>query len=190
MEPELQSSFIPKRALERPEPNRRQPLNLLLVIALVIAFISAALWGGAFFYRGLLTKQVEGLRASVEKERQNLDQATIQLFQRVDRKLKVAKELLVAHAELVPVFRMLEELTLPSVQYTNFSFGNRAINLDGRASSYEDIALQTQEFARDQRRIESFIFSDLNLSESGQVTFKLTIVPEPGLTVYSPTASR
>src|SRR3989344_1353848 len=185
MEPQMPTSFIPKRVMDRPERPGARPVGLLLIIAVLILVISLALWVGTYFYRGLLENQVKGLEASVEKERQALDQPTIVQFQRLNDKLKVARDLLDKHVSLVPVFKMLEELTLPTVGYTSFDFKPKAIALSGLAASYEDVAIQAEIFGQDKKRIQSFVFSDLDLDAKGKVIFKLTIIPEDGLTSYS-----
>ena len=181
----MPTSFIPKRVMDRPERPKARPTGLLLVIAAFILVISLALLGGTYFYKGLLAKKVETLETSVEKERKALDQPTIIQFQRLDDKLKVASELLDKHISLVPIFKMLEELTLPTVGYTSFDFKPKAISMAGVADSYEDVAIQAEIFNKDHKRIQSFVFSDLDLDAKGKVIFKLTIIPEDGLTSYS-----
>ena len=185
MEPQLPTSFIPKRVMDKPERLGARPTGLLLIIAVLILIISLALWGGTYFYQGLLGKQVKELEVSVEKERQALDQPTIVQFQRLDDKLKVAGDLLDKHVSLVPVLKMLEELTLPTVAYTSFDFKPKAVSLGGLAESYEDVAIQAEIFDQDKKRIQSFVFSDLDLDVRGKVIFKLTIIPEDDLTSYS-----
>jgi hypothetical protein len=184
MEPQMPTSFIPKRVMDRPERPTARPTGLLLIIAVLILIISLVLWGGTYFYQGFLDKQVKDLEASVESARKALDQPTIVQFQRLDNKLKVAGELLDKHISLVPVLRMLEELTLPTVGYTKFDFKSTSISMEGVAASYEDVAIQAEIFGKD-KRIQSFVFSDLDLDNNGKVIFKLTIIPEAGLTSYS-----
>ncbi len=168
-----------------------------------LLFLSVAGFAGVFFYKGLLTdtinrpcEEVEvggntslrscGLIASVEQEEKNLDRETILLLQRLDQKLSLADDLVGKHLAFVPVFTMLQSLTLPSIQYTRFGFTPTGLNLEGKASSYEDIAVQTKVFTQDRTRIKSFIFSDLNLDGDGEVIFHLTMDLEPSFMAYVP----
>ena len=188
------TSFIPKAALTKNERPRSSSSNLLLVIAVIVLLISAAIYGGAFAYRGILRAEIDrpctadgtgvlrcGLKASVERERQNIDQNTITQLQRLDSKLEVAERVIVDHETILPLFSLLEELTLPTISYKTFAYSTEGVTIAGTATSYEDIAVQTQVFSAEKRRIQSFIFSDLNLDGSGLVTFKLTLTPDPSV---------
>src|SRR6185436_7738972 len=104
MDPQMPTSFIPKRVLDKPERPGARPTGLLLVISFVILFISVVIWGGTFSYKKLLSKAVADLLASVALEKKNLDQNTIQVYQRTDNKLQIAQTLLDKHITLVPVF--------------------------------------------------------------------------------------
>lgn len=187
MEPQMPTSFIPKRVLDKPGRAMVRPTGLLLVISIVILFISVVLLGGSYFYKQLLEKRVVTLDESVKVERKNLDQSTILSFQRLDHKLRIAENLINKHISILPLFTLLEDLTLPTVRYTNFSYTAKAVSITGQATSYEDIAVQTKVFSSEKTRIQSFIFSDLNLDPQGNVSFKLTIVPETGITAYAKT---
>jgi hypothetical protein len=194
----LQSSFIPKQALEQQEirPSQR-PVGLLFVLAFIILLVSGIVLGGSLLYQSLLKAEIEapcvaggrcGLRASVELERKNIDQITIEALRRLDQKLAITDELLKKHNSILALFKLLEKYTLPSVAYTSFNFSEGKVQMDGLATSYEDIAVQTQiwDEAKRGQEVESFIFSDLNRSEgltagSDRVRFKLTIVVAPAL---------
>lgn len=200
-----QTSFIPKRPLDasiNQRPKSSHSFGLLNVIATFILLASLIFYGGAWFYQTVLDDEINrpcepvaagssqvsrcGLIASLERERQNLDQDTILLFQRLDHKFKIASDILADHLDLLPVFKMLEQLTLPSIYFDSFSFtADKGITMEGKAISYEDIAVQTQIFSADKGRIQSFIFSDLDTDTDGVVIFKLTMILEPALLSYS-----
>lgn len=203
MEPQGgQTSFIPKSSLTpRGAPKSSSSVNLLLAIAVVILIISVVLGGGTFVYKRLLAGEINrpceetvnrsgeavvscGLRATLEREERALDRHTILELQRLDSKLKAARVLLAEHRDILPVFRVLEELTLSTIQYSKFNYVANALNLEGRASNYEDIAVQAQVFAADEGRIGNFVFSDLNLDELGNVVFKLKVSVLPSILSY------
>ncbi len=201
MDRETQTSFIPKTVLTKSVERMPQTLSLSTVISTLALLLSLALWGGTYAYRGLLKSSIEdpcvdkstlggatqqscGLKESINKAREDLDQATTIFLKRLNDKLLIGEDLVNQHKTTTPVFKMLEELTLPSVYYSHLSYSGNTLTIDGRASSYEDIAVQTQVFARDQGRIKSFIFSDLDLDSFGNVVFKLVLNLEPEVTSY------
>lgn len=203
MNNESQTSFIPKKALSALEPPRRRPGNIFLAASLLVLFASALVWGGSFFYRRLLDQEINqpcqevaegtrrcGLKATVDLEEKNLDRATILDLQRLDVKLKVAGDVLSRHSTVLPLFRLLEELTLPTIRYTSFNFGQKGVNLAGTATAYEDIAVQMEVFGRDRGRIKSFLFSDFNLNAQGEVVFKLVMEFDSSLTSYAKNLSK
>src|SRR3989344_3929006 len=151
MPPSSATSFIPKQALEK--TNLRpvsRPIGLMFVVALFVLFVSGLILGGALLYRSLLTAEISapcagaegvercGLRATVEREKKNIDQPTIQKLQRLDKKLGLTENLIKEHAALLALFRLLEQNTLPSIRYTNMSYSTEALTLDGQAGSFED----------------------------------------------------
>lgn len=194
--PQSQASFIPKSALERPTERTSNSTSLLLVISLVLVMVSGIVLGGALLYKSVLDNEINascgaagqgeqrcGLKATVERERRNIDQITIRALQRLDKKLSAVDKLVAQHKDLLRVFRLLEQNTLASVSYSSFSYGEKGMSLNGQAMSYEDVAIQTKIFdeAKRQNQIQEFMFSDLDADDKGLVKFKLTIVINPTL---------
>lgn len=200
METTNQTSFIPHRGLTPEDrPKSSSGGGLLTVIAVMILIISGAFYGASVGYRHYLTNQIEGpcqqisadttrcgLRQTVEKERSAIEERTLLEIKRLDTKLKLAGSIVEAHNTISPVFALLKDYTLKSIRYTQFAFASKnTINISGRASSYEDIALQSDVFnGQKNKTIESFIFSDLDLDGQGNVTFKLTMVLTPDAISY------
>lgn len=195
------TSFIPKRTLDQVERPRRRGINLFVVIASLILLISLVFLGGAFGYKVWLADEINrpctevneggaisyrscGLLATVELEERNIDRETILRLQRLDRKFKLSEDLLEKHTTTLPVFGLLEELTLPEISYTNFDFTPTGIVITGRAQSYEDVAIQSDIFGAHKSQIASFIFSDLNLDVGGDVTFQLDMTLGSDFTAY------
>src|SRR5690606_6077939 len=130
-----QSSFISKAALTKEERPRAQSTNLLLVVGVIVLLISIIVFAGAYAYRGIVRAEIErpcvsdgtgvarcGLKASVERERQNIDQNTITQLQRLDSKLEIAEQVLSGHQTVLPVFSLLQSMTLPSISYRSFNY--------------------------------------------------------------------
>jgi hypothetical protein len=72
------------------------------------------------------------------------------------------------------------------VAYTKFSYSPSGLLLEGRALSYEDLAVQTDKFARDKERVKSAVFSDINLDAAkGEIVFKLSVTLDPRVIAYT-----
>ncbi len=197
--PQIQTSFIPKQTLVKQGPApRRLPTSLVTILALLILGFSVAALIFAYGYRATLLQQLNndcpnastketrgcGLMATLERERANLDPNLLKRFRQVDAKTKIAEQILGKHATLVPLFALLNETTLQSVQYRKFSFSSTGVVVEGVAASYEDIALQSKEFAKHKEDILTFIFSDLVLEPNGGVAFKLQMTINPSILSY------
>src|SRR3989344_3639389 len=166
-----QTSFIPKRPISgslSDRPGMSHSFGLVNIVAFFVLAASLVFYGGAWFYHQALYDEINnecqsaadasagaqvqrcGLKATVALEQRNLPQDTILDLQRLDRKFKIAGDLLVKHIDMLPIFEMLEQLTLPSVYYDSFNYSSKGISMSGKAASYEDVAIQTQIFAEDQ----------------------------------------
>ena len=203
MDKETQTSFIPRSVLYKGTEAIPQTVSLTMVITVLAFLLSLALWGGTYAYKRWLNNVINapcqsvatpgasasscGLQASIDRARQDLDQATTIFLKRLSDKLMIGQDLVNAHQTVLPVLKMLEELTLPTVYYTRFALASNTMTIEGRASTYEDIAVQTQVFGRDQGRIKSFIFSNLDLDSFGNVVFKLVVNLEPEVMSYRQT---
>lgn len=200
--PGPQTSFIPKRVLTaEPPPHRRFfAADILLTFSAIVLGLCLLFYAGTYFYKYLLYQTIHrpcseeqtngdqfarcGLLASVEREEKNLNRETILMLQRLDRKFKLVGELGQSHLALLPVFRLLEELTLPTIAYQRFSYAGTTLKLEGEATKYEDLAVQGDIFLREAKRIRDFVFSDLNLDASGNVVFKLALKIDPSVISY------
>jgi len=190
------SSFIPKSTFERPTESTASAVGLLFVISLMILLISTIIFGGTLLYKSLIYNEINapcdasgdgvqrcGLKATVERERNNIDQLTIQALERLDKKLDAVGKLVEQHKDLLRVFKLLENSTLPTVGYTSFAYAPKNITLDGQALDFESIAVQSQVFTEAKRnnQLEEFMFSDLDQDQKEKVKFKLTLVINPDL---------
>ncbi|MBX4181677.1 hypothetical protein KW807_02320 [Candidatus Parcubacteria bacterium] len=178
MEPQFQSSFIPKGpagaglpAYAGGTPKQR---NLLGVIGGAAFTISVLLAVGAFGYQFYLKYTIAQMETQLEEGTKNLDESSIQEITNLDSRIISASELINNHLILSPLFRALEENTLRSVRLTKFNFTKSdmglVVNMDGEASSYAALALQADNF----KSIPMFknpTFSDLQLDDKGNVKF-------------------
>lgn len=200
MDKELSTSFIPRQSLVKKFEPARQPVSIVALVSILIFLISLAVYGGVFFYDRYLEQTINapcpsddptstggcGLVASIDRVQRATDEKLLLEFQRLDAKLREADKLLKDHSDIVKLLDNIGQLTLKSIRYKRFEFKGATITVDGVASSYEDIALQSKVLTS-QPTIKSFIFSDLNLDDRGNVTFKLSATIDPAVTNYAAT---
>lgn len=193
----FQTSFIPKQTLVENPVSRRQPISLVSTLALVVLIASILLAGGAYAYQYWLDYEINrecpdpaqnvtsgcGLIASLNKEKQALDEGLLTEFKRLAAKLDLANKLISKHVTVLPIMDLLSELTLESVRFTSFDYDGKNITISGVAKSYEDVAVQSNVFDRE-KLISGFLFSDLNLDTAGNVVFKLVLTVDPRLLSY------
>ena len=180
------TSFIPKKS-EIPDVNKKESLDLLLLIAMVIFLISLFSAVGVFLYKNFLTNTIEQNSINLEREKVNFDIASIEEFVRLDKRLNLSEDLLYNHVDLIALFDLLESNTLKNIQFQDFDFDSSKDSLDmtvkGVARSYSTVALQSDIFGENQY-IHNPIFSDLNVNEEGNIIFKLTASIDKDLVSY------
>ncbi len=177
MEPKLKTSFIPDKM---PQSSKKNPLSsgvktesfdILVIVAIAVFVASIALAIGVFLYDNLQSAQLEAKRKQLAQEKKLLNPSSVKLLARLDKRLKVASEVLANHTAPSAVFDLLEALTLKSVyfkdfEYTNDTFGTIAIKMRGVAKSVNGVARQAEVFGQNRAFINP-IFSNLNISDDG-----------------------
>lgn len=192
MDSNIPTSFIPKDTIKSELRERREPVSILAIIALVLLAGSLVYLAGVYAYRYIVYNEINkpcaqdggttscGLRASLEIRTRELQIEQLEELKRLDTKLKNGSSVLGRHITLKPFFVVLEQVTVQNIQFQKFQFDKEKnlITIEGIAKSYEDIAYQqkifsTNELAR--KAFSSFAFSDFDLNQTGAVSFKLAI---------------
>ena len=106
-------------------------------------------------------------------------------MKRLDTKMKLASGVLNSHMSLVPLFDFLSTSTLKTVRYTKIETSNNEVSLEGFASGYEDIAVESN-VLNSMPEVSGVMFSDLNVDLKNNVTFKLKFKVNPFLLKYFP----
>ncbi len=194
---EIQTSFIPKDGSSSRRSYRGNTMGLFTFIALLIFAVSLLTFAGAYGYQYFLSEQINrpcsaddqrscGLLASLEIEKKSLRIDMIERYVSLSRKMNLAQDLINKHRALSMFFTALEESTLQSIQFTKLDFTADSFVLDGRTTSYEDIAVQAKVFSEDQR-FKSARFSDFGVDKENRITFKVNLEADSSLLVYRPT---
>ncbi|OGG55082.1 hypothetical protein A3D62_00740 [Candidatus Kaiserbacteria bacterium RIFCSPHIGHO2_02_FULL_49_11] len=191
MEPQFKTSFIPKKTLSATVAQgstRKGGLNLIVLIALIIALGAVVLSVGAFLYKQLLISSIDRKEATLDRARAAFEPALIQELVRLDDRLTAAEDVLEEHVTPSSLFSLLGSLTLQSVQFTDFSFsqvgdGKLSIAMKGIARDFRAIALQADLFGKN-RAIQDPIFSNLNLDSNGRAVFNFSAFVDPAFVSY------
>lgn len=203
MNNKLATSFIPKQTIGTSLPERREPLGLVTLVAVIIFAIAALYFAGIFVYRYYVYNQINrpcptggestqscGLRESLEREKKDFQYESLARLKRLDTKLKNGSTVLANHQTLRPLFDKLSNVTDHNVQFNDFKFNKNVVEAKGVASSYEDIAYQSKIFTSEvakigeERKITAFSFSNFDLDGKGNVIFNLTLTVDPSLLLF------
>jgi hypothetical protein len=187
MDTRLRTSFIPKKTLilKSESAGGRISINLFLSLGMIIFFLTMALAAGVYLYKIVIQKKITAEGIALEKARKAFEPSLIADVKRLDNRITTGKTILENHVVVLPVFDMLEALTLKTVRFASFDYKNTkggapTIKLEGEAQSYSSVALLSDSFAED-ARIKNPVFSNLNLSEAGGVKFSFQASLDPGM---------
>ena len=193
MEPNFQTSFIPKRPVIQERVGVSRPISVLVILPLFILFAVILSAIGLYFYKGVLEKSINEMNQSLETARGRVEPTWVGQIQELDKRLRASKDILSKHIAVSPVFEALEDITLKTVRYTRFSYNldsvtNPRITVDitGVAVGYRSVALQADLFARNPNIIDP-VFSNLVLDERGNVIFDLSFSVNPNFINYKKT---
>ncbi len=180
MDQEFQTSFIPKKTLSpKPERTGGGSFGLVNVVAFVVMLVSLLVAGGAYLYRDNLSKKVEEMKISLERAQNIFEPELLVELETLNKRIQAADVILANHIAVSPIFEVLQDITLPTVRYIDFTYEIDSINPDvvhvtmtGEAVSYDAITLQADLFSNN-RFIRNPIFSNFSLNRTGSVEFDL-----------------
>lgn len=191
MDTDFKTSFVPKRpvASALPAQTVRAPgiLNLLGFVLLIASLLSA---GGVYVFRAKTVRDVAEAKQSLVRAKNAFEPSFIEELKSLDRRIESANLILDKHYVVTPVFRALEEITLPNVRYTNFDYSidtqektRIRVEMLGEAASYEMVTVQADLFDK-HPFIVNPIFSDFALSETGKIQFKVQFMVDHSLSAF------
>jgi hypothetical protein len=191
MDNSFQTSFIPKKPIVSEVGHKtRQSVSLFSLIAIIIIIIVILSSVGLFLYKSYLTKEKDLLSSSLSKISDSFDVETIKELKLYDSRMTSSKQILSSHIALSPLFKRIEELTIPQIQYTKFEHktdtAGFSVNMSGVARDYSSIALQADVFNNDKKNhFKNIIFSNLTrTTTSNRVNFDVEFTVDPALLSY------
>ena len=167
----------------------KAPRSLLSIIATSLLVLSILSSGGLFVYKIYLNKQKDSLSASLDVARGSFEKETIDELSLFDKRTESAKKILSNHIIMSPMFSVLGEITIPSVQYINFQQQTNdkgfLINIKGLARDYRSIALQADAFNSTKGLyFKNVLFSNLEKNKDNYISFDLKFNVDPALLSY------
>jgi hypothetical protein len=193
MDQNFQTSFIPKKPIVKETITDSRPVGILLIISLFLLFTILIATGGLYFYKLSLAKTIVAKQNDLALAQNRFEPKKITELQILGKRLTAANEILLKHITITPVFMVLQDLTMKTVRYTQFSYdlgtGNNAtinIKLSGMATGYRDLALQADIFATREigKNLIDPVFSNLSLDINGNVLFNLEFSVDPSFVNY------
>jgi|ERR1035437_32336 hypothetical protein len=187
MDPQITSSFIPKKtmvpggAFSRSTSLFSFVSNLIFVITIVATLV-------VFVYQKYLEGQISMMNDNLSSARVKLQPDVITQLARSDARIISAKELLNKHITLSAFFALLQTLTLQDLRFNGFSYsenaqGDLTISMKGQARTYATVALQSEIFSKNSNFINPQ-FSNLDLDDRGNVVFAFQSHLRPDVVSY------
>ena len=156
-------------------------------MSLIIFLLSVGSGVGVFLYGKIVKTNIANKSAELEKDQQAFNPELLDDINRLSRRLSISGDLAGAHISVSSILSALEVSTLKSIKFSDFKYtaspDRIAISMRGEAKNFGSIALQSDKFSRN-RFIENPVFSNLNLSQNGNVTFLFDASVNPELVLY------
>jgi hypothetical protein len=179
MELKFQNSFIPKKqvggSLEK-AVYYAEGTNIFSLAATLFFLGTILLYGGLFFYKKLLIKQIMQADQAVVDARTAIEPETIVRLLDADARMSATLGLLEKHLVTTNLLLLLGENTVRTLKYNDFNYRNRdgtpIITISGQVANYNGLAYQQKKLAENEQ-IREVKFSEIDLLESGDVKFKL-----------------
>lgn len=163
---------------------KRKKTSIFLYLGIFVFLVGVLFSGGVYAFQKLVSQDVAELESRLARAQQVVSLENLTKIELVDAKLKLVGSVYKEHRVLAPLFRFLENNTLPGVRYADFYYdGNGGMVLNGEAESYEVIAQQS-DILSSSDLVDTHIFSGFVLSEFGRVSFNLNISPSQEVTHY------
>ena len=190
MDPNAQTSFIPKKSLAETGEAPNRGIGFFTLITFIVFLVALIASGAVYIYRKSAESSSQSLEQSLENREKEFDPQSITQLLRFSSRIESAKSALANHIAVSPVLSLLEKTELPSIRFTSMDFNysgpsNITLSMQGQALDYNSIAYQSSVFGQTNGKMKDVLFSNLNLDQTGHVGFTLTADIDPGLVTYA-----
>ena len=162
--------------------------DILMIVSIVMMASSLAIAAGMYIYASYNASAVESAKRNLTRTSERFQDVTITDFQTLGRQLLAADNVLQNHIAVSEIFKALEESTLKSVQYKNFSYtlnpdNTIDVQLDGTALTMNAVAWQSKVLANQKHIFKNPVFSNLNL-DNGRPEFSVSMQINPDVVKF------
>ena len=164
-------SLLPekKRKLKGP------PKALILTVAAICLGIVLLGYLACLGYKFSLKSKANALEEQIERTGTEQDKEVEREILNLQKRMTALKGLISSHAYWSDVFKIIEEQTIPEVQFEGFQGDlTGEVNLEGRGDSYTSIAKQLVSFLSSDE-IEDVDLSDVSLTTEGGIQFGMSL---------------
>jgi len=196
MAPEQQTkfttSFIPKKPVAPTVTKYNKGSNFLNIITIAIFLGTLVFSGGVYLYKLNVQRQINGQIETLKKARAEFDENFIQSATRLNSRIIAVKNLIDTHKAPSEVFSLLQQHTLDTVRFNNFTYstdksdGSININANGVGLGYPSIVLQSDEFGQT-GSLKDVVFSSVQPNDSGLVNFTFKSELDKAMILYRKT---
>lgn len=204
METKYQTSFIPKKPVAVATQSSSHGTSLFLVISIIIFLVSLGLGAYVYLEKNILVSQIDANQTKITQNKKGVisDTSEVENLVSLSSRINVATMLLSKHVSISPVFDFLQQGTLKSVRFKNFSFSSNgkndsgvstvSIQLSGQARDWETVASQADEFGKPEWRnvVSAPKLSNLSLGADGSVSFTFSANISPAALAYKGAANQ
>ncbi|HRH26625.1 MAG TPA: hypothetical protein PLZ99_00495 [Parcubacteria group bacterium] len=190
MEPKFQTSFIPKKIAEDDSRNRvsiSAETNIFTLAATVVFVVISLLYGGLFFYKGVIIKQVEKARQDLISASDAIQPDKIQEIIDNNTRINNSLEILDKHLATSRLMMFLSDSTIKKLKFNEFLYQNKdgvaSVIIDSEVQTYNAFAYQQEVLAKSEY-VKNPTFTDISLSDDGNVKFKFSGRIEQSLVSY------
>ena len=189
MDPQVQTSFIPKKSFDTGAVPGGSAFGLFFLVALLIFIASLVAAGGSFLYTQYLQSSLAAKAQQLQLAENAFDPSAIADLVRLDSRINQAQTLLNKHTAASAVFAFLSQQTLQNVSWNSFTYtladdGTAAMVLTGTADSFATVALQSDQFGGN-KLLKNVVFSAISISNTGGISFTVNANIDPSLILYS-----
>lgn len=189
MEPNFQTSFIPKKSIVQERVSEASSFGLVMIISIFILFCTLLVIGGLYFYKKSIDANIIKMEQDLNLAKSRFEPAKIIELQLLDKRLRASSEVLSKHVAMTPIFKALQAITMKTVRFTKFNSeyaggGSKvSIKMSGIANGYRTVALQADLFTTEKNFIDP-VFSNLTLDLKGNVLFDLNFSVDSSFVNY------
>lgn len=192
MEPQFQSSFIPKKPVTSEShsfvAHSTMSVGIFSIVGNALVVLTLVACISLFSYTLVLKNKIADLHKQIVSAKEVFQPDTIQALIKTSNKLTSAQQLLQKHTAPTEIFDALQSLVFKKARFTNFTYTNKnnnaSITMQIEASSYNVLEQQSLMLSG-AIFIGSPIFSDFKVLDTGNISTKFNANIDPSLLLYS-----